>query len=50
MYYMNPLDVLLQRRLYHLLYQHHERRRQYKFYNVLPIIFEETAFEMSESM
>ena len=40
------LDSRLQRRLYQLLYQHRERRRQYKFYNFLPIIFEETAFDI----
>ena len=30
----------LQRHLYQLLIQHRERRRHYKFYNFLPIIFE----------
>ena len=44
---MNYIDIRVQRRLCQLLYQHRERRRQYKFYNFLPIIYEETDFDIS---
>ena len=34
------LDTRVQIRLYQLLYYHRERRRQAKFYNYLPTIYE----------
>ena len=43
---MNHLDIRVQRRLYLLLYHYRERRLQSKFYNFLPIIFEETELEL----
>jgi hypothetical protein len=35
------LDTRVQIRLYQLLYYHRERRRQAKFYNDLPTIYED---------
>jgi len=45
---MNNLDIRLQRRLYLLWYQY-RKRRQYKFCNFLPIILEETEFDLAFS-
>ena len=38
---MNHLDSRVQRRIYQLLYQYREQRRQSKFYNYLPTIYED---------
>jgi len=46
---MNNLDIRLQKRLYLLWYQYRQRRRQYKFYNFLPIILEETELDLAFS-
>jgi hypothetical protein len=43
---MNHSDSRVQRRLYLLLYQYRECRRQYKFYNYMPIIVEETEIDL----
>jgi|UniRef100_A0A6C0AH69 hypothetical protein len=38
---MNHLDIRVQRRIYQLLYQYRAQRRQMKFYNYLPTIYED---------
>ena len=38
---MNHLDSRVQRRIYQILYQYREQRRQSKFYNYLPTIYED---------
>lgn len=43
---MNHLSARVKRRLYLLLSEYRERRRQYKFCNFLPIIFEETEHDL----
>lgn len=43
---MNHLSAQVKRRLYHLFYEYRERRRNYKFCNFLPIIVEETEYDL----